>query len=160
MPAWSATNQNLLKPRRETESTQHLSCEVVFGSPSADCMGTGICRITARSGGSPSPDERKRRCQSTVGLFFPIEGGKGVSLVLTQALLCTKLYKTHLRHGFLNLESPCRLPKDMARALGLKIRKLPIGKYPVLKNEGFLRIDFKQQTASSPVNFKFCEHEQ
>ncbi len=140
---WGKTDQNLLRPRCETESMRQLSCDVVFGSPSADCMGTGICRITARSNGSPSVAERKRNCRSTVGLFFPIEGGRGVSLVLTRALLCTQLYKTHLRHGFLTLESPCQLSKDIAKTLGLKIRELPIGIYPVQENRVFLRIDFK-----------------
>jgi len=128
---------------RETESTRQLSCDVVFGSPSADCMGTGVCRITARTGGSPSGSQRKQNCRSTVGLLFPIEGGKGVSLVLTRALLCTKLYKTHLRHGILTLETPCQLPKDISKLLGLKINELPLGKYPIHENENFLRIDFK-----------------
>ncbi|MBC7776198.1 MAG: hypothetical protein H7246_12250 [Phycisphaerae bacterium] len=148
-PAWGNPNQNLIRPRRETESARQLSCDVVFGSPSADCMGTGVCRITARTGGNQSASERKRSCRSTVGLFFPIEAGEGVSMVLTRALLCIQLYKTHLRHGTLTLESPCQLPRHIAKALGLKIRALPIGKYPVQENEGFLRIDFKVLTTSS-----------
>ncbi len=139
---WSNPDQNLMRPRRETESTRQLSCDVVFGSPSADCMGTGVCRITARSGGSPSFSERKRSCQSTVGLLFPNEGGNGVSLVLTKALLCTKLYKLHLRHGTLTLESPCRLTEDVIQTLGLKITELSIGQYPIGESKGFLRIDF------------------
>jgi hypothetical protein len=135
--------QNLIRPGRETDTTRQLSCDVVFGSPSADCMGTGVCRISARTGGSPSAAQRKQNCQNTVGLLFPIEGGNGVSIVLTRAMLCTQLYRRHLRHGLLKLESPCPLPRDIAQLLGLKIKELAIGAYSIQEGEGFLRIDFK-----------------
>jgi hypothetical protein len=142
-PPWSAPDQNLIRPRRETESTRQLSCDVVFGSPSADCMGTGVCRISARTGGSPSATDRKRSCKSTVGLLFPIEGGNGVSVILTRALLCSQLYKMHLRHGLLKIETAYPLPKSVTQILGLKIKELAIGEYPISEAEGFLRIDFK-----------------
>jgi len=77
-----------------------------------------------------------------MGLLFPIEGGKGLTMILTRSLLCTTLYKTHLRHGKLTLESPCQLPKDVKKALGLKFSELSPGEYPVYDSEGILRIDF------------------
>ncbi|MDO8367764.1 MAG: hypothetical protein Q7T20_13265 [Saprospiraceae bacterium] len=141
-PPWVRPEQNLVRSLRETESTQQLSCDVVFGSPSADCMGTGVCRISARSVKSPALPEHKRSCRSTVGLLFPIEGGRGVSLVLTKAILCTQLYKKHLRAGTISLESPCPLPQRVTKTLGLTIRELPIGVYTIQKGDGLLRIDF------------------
>ena len=126
----------------QTHTTRHISCDVVFGSPSADCMGTGVCRITARTVNSPPPIDRARSCRSTVGLLFPVESGNGVSLILTRALLCIQLYRTHVRHGILTLENPCPLPKDIILPLGLKINELSMGKYPIQEGEGFLRIDF------------------
>ncbi|MFN0217115.1 MAG: hypothetical protein ACKVT2_22895 [Saprospiraceae bacterium] len=134
--------QNLLRPNRETESIRQLSCDVVFGSPSANCLGTGICRISARRLSNPIPIDRKRNCQSTIGLFFPIEGGKGLSLVLTRAMLCTKLYKNHLRRGTLVLACPYYLANDITHALGLKFKHLCAGEYKIQENKGFLRIDF------------------
>ena len=142
-PPFGLPHLNLVRPLRETDATKQLSCDVVFGSPSSDCMGTGICRISARTGGNTSAMDQKRNCRSTMGLLFPIEGGDGVALVLTRALLCTQLYKTHLRHGTLTLESPCPLPKHIALTLGLKTSQLSIGVYPIREGEGFLRIDFK-----------------
>ncbi len=106
-------------------------------------MGTGVCRISARTGSSPLASERKQSCKSTVGLLFPVEGGDGVSLVLTRALLCVHLYKTHLRTGSLTLEVACPLPKEIARTLGLNFPELPVGTYPVQESAGFLRIDFR-----------------
>jgi len=112
-------------------------------------MGTGICRITARSEGSSSAPVQAQRCQCTVGLLFPIEGGNGLTLVLTRALLCTKLYKSHLRSGMLVLDKACPLPKDIIKSLGLKINALPIGEYSINEAEGFLRIDFKESSFTS-----------
>lgn len=140
---WSRLNQKLIRPQRETESTRQLSCDVVFGSPSADCMGTGVCRISARFPGMPYSRELKRSCRSAMGLLFPIEGGKGVSLILTRTMLCTQLYKTHLRHDWLTLVDPCPLPKNVVRPLGLKFTELPAGNYLIQQAEGYLRIDFR-----------------
>lgn len=141
-PPWINTTQNLLQPRRETESTRQLSCDVVFGSPSANCMGTGVCRISARAGGSPLPPARRQNCRSTVGLLFPIEGGNGLSLVLTRALLCSQLYKNHLRQDTLRLEHSYQLPTEISETLGLHISELLAGEYPIQKAGDFLRIDF------------------
>lgn len=142
-PPWSGAQQNLVSPRRETESSHHMSCDVVFGSPSANCLGTGICRITARTSQRPVISEQKKTCQSTVGLLFPIEGGNGLAMVLTRGMLCSKLYKNHLRHGVLKLESPCPLPKELCNSLGLKIRELPVGNYLIREASGYIRIDFQ-----------------
>ena len=139
---WGRTGQDLMPPFLESKITRHLSCDVVFGSPSADCMGTGVCRITARTGNSPAVAERTRSCKSTVGLLFPIEGGKGVSLILTRTLICIQLYRAHVRPGILTLDNPCPLPKDVILKLGLKINELSIGKYPIQEGDRFLRIDF------------------
>ncbi|HAD11138.1 MAG TPA: hypothetical protein DCF33_01745 [Saprospirales bacterium] len=141
-PPWSGAQQNLVSPRRETDSTHHMSCDVVFGSPSANCLGTGICRITARSGQSPLLSTQKKTCQSTVGLLYPIEGGEGLAMVLTRGLLCTKLYKNHLRHQVLKLDSPCPLPKALCSALGLKFHQLMPGSYQIKEESGYIRIDF------------------
>ena len=138
---WVRPKQNLAYT--QTQNIRQMSCDVVFGSPSADCMGTGVCRITARTGNSPTAIQRARSCRSTVGLLFPIEGGNGVSLILTRTLLCVRLYRLHVRHGTLTLENPCPLPKDIIQQLGLKINELSIGKYPIQEAEGFLRMDFK-----------------
>ncbi len=141
-PPWGKAAQNLIRPQQEADVLQQMSCDVVFGSPAANCMGTGVCRITARTTSSPSAALRKERCQSTTGLLFPIEGGNGIAMVLTRSLLCTKLYKTHLRNGSLHMGSPCQLPKNVTETLGLNFSELPIGEYPVHEAEGFLRIDF------------------
>lgn len=142
-PPWGEPFQNLIRPQQEVESSRQLSCDVVFGSPSADCRGTGVCRISARSSGRLSPLLQKQNCRSTVGLLFPIEGGNGVSLILTMGLLCAKMYKEHLRHGTLTLEEACPLPAEVIERLGLSIQVVKPGTYTIQQSASFLRIDFK-----------------
>lgn len=139
---WGVADQNWVRPRQETDVTRQMSCDVVFGSPSANCMGTGICRITARTSRSSQALESKKQCQNTIALLFPIEGGRGFSMVLNRSMLCTQLYKTHLRHGQLSLDTPCVLPKDIIQTLGLSITTIAKGQYDIRESAGFLRIDF------------------
>jgi hypothetical protein len=106
-------------------------------------MGTGVCRISARTGQQSPLLSRKGRCSQTTALMFPIEGGNGVSMVLTRSLLCTRLYKTHLRQGVLTLDAPCKLPARMIGAFKLTFKELAIGQYAVLEAGDFIRIDFR-----------------
>ena len=144
VPPWPNKAASTTPVQHGRSTDKQLSCDVVFGSPSADCMGTGVCRISARStqqaAASPA---RKGNCQSTVGLLFTTHGGNGVSMLLTKALLCTQMYRKHLRHGTLTLESACPLPAAVVKTLGLQFRSLSTGKYPVHETDTFIRIDFK-----------------
>jgi hypothetical protein len=146
-PPWPALSPHQFRPLRETaETTLQLSCDVVFGSPSDDCRGTGICRISARVNHSPSPAARRQKCQSSVGLLFPIEGGYGLTMILTKAMLCTQLYRKHFRKGYLCLESPSTLPEELVDGLCLNFNELKPGIYPVTESSEFLRIDFQDAT--------------
>lgn len=139
---WGIADLNWVRPGLETDVTRQMSCEVVFGSPSANCMGTGICRITARTAQSVQALHSKKQCQNTIALLFPIEGGQGFSMVLNRSMLCTQLYKTHLRHGQLRLEAPYVLPKRVIQTLKLSTMTIAMGQYDIRESAGFLRIDF------------------
>lgn len=132
-----------ITPSSDNIVRRAMSCDVVFGSSLTTCKGTGICQITARKGLSQPAMEQKQGCQGTVGLQSQIDGGKGVSLLLRQVMLCPQFYKTHLQNGMLIQENPCKLSMDVIETLGLKISELPIGKYPVKEENGFLKIDFR-----------------
>lgn len=143
MPFWPSLSSHRLRPLRETaETALQMSCDVVFGSPSADCRGTGICRISARVSHSPLPAARRQKCQSAVGLLYPIDGGSGLAMVFTKGMLCTQLYRKHFRKGYLCIESYSFLPDDVVRGLSLKTNKLSPGIYPVAEDSEFLRINF------------------
>jgi hypothetical protein len=114
--------------------------DVIFGAPSADCRGTGICKIVAHG---TLPQGRKREtCRVSEALFTQGTGGKGVAMYLFRELLCINVYKNHLRGGVLTLTEPCHLPRSMVNYLKLNIHTLPPGNYPVEMHQGYLRIAF------------------
>jgi len=114
--------------------------DVIFGAPSADCRGTGICKIVAH--GMLPQGQRKQTCRHSEALFTQGTGGKGVAMYLFRELLCINVYKTQLRNGMLTLADHCPLPRSMVNYLKLEIHTLPPGKYPVETHEGYLRIFF------------------
>jgi hypothetical protein len=146
LPLGSLSRASMLKSvfelRQLTQGMQQLSCDVVFGSPSADCLGTGVCKISARTS-LPSPYSKSRNCQSAPGILIPIEGGIGVSLVIAREMMCIKLMRTQFRNGVLTLHEPCRLPNDVISALSLKIKIIKPGTYQLEEVDGFFRINFR-----------------
>ncbi|MBL7783414.1 MAG: hypothetical protein JNM22_19435 [Saprospiraceae bacterium] len=134
---------NLLQPVRETATEKSMSCDVVFGSPSNDCRGTGICKITARKGNTPV-DGARRECKRAKALLISGEQGRSLSMVFARELLCVHIWKTHLRHGVLSLQEPCKIPLDIARAIGLKFYTLQPGQYKVEELDGRYKIRFSE----------------
>ena len=132
---------SLLQGLVEANSFKSLTCDVVFGSPSVGCRGTGICRLNAN--GVRRAFELKQTCRGTSALLMPLNGGQGVSMILPRAFLCVNILRSHLKNNLLHLSEPCHIPQNIAKALGLKIKSLPSGTYPVAQSDGFFRIDFK-----------------
>ena len=132
---------NTLQPMRETTTHRSMSCDVVFGSPSNDCRGTGICKITARKS-RPETTGVRRDCKSSKALFISGDSGRSLSMVFARELLCVHIWRNHLRHGVLTLSEPCRIPLDITRTIGLKFHTLQPGQYRVEELEGRYRITF------------------
>lgn len=133
-------HQNL--PWGEAGKRQAMSCEVVFGSPSANCSGTGICKITARHTPRPADQPIQRDCQSTLGVFTAAQDGQGLSLLLFREFLCVKILRNHLLSGVLQVKEPCRLPSGLAAFLHLKSPAIPAGRYPIEECNGNYHIRF------------------
>lgn len=134
--------RSMFENRQTIKGMQQLSCDVVFGSPSADCHGTGVCKISALAT-LPSLHQKPRDCQSTLGILAPLEGGAGVSLLIAREMMCIKLLRTQFRSNVLTLHEPCKLPDDIVLALSLKIKELSPGSYPLEEVFGFFRINFR-----------------
>jgi len=124
-----------------TKGMKQLSCDVVFGSPAADCMGTGVCKISARTA-MPKLKSKPNNCLSAPGMLYPIEGGDGVTLVIAREMMCIKLLRSQFKGGTLTLHEPCSLPNDIVAGLSLKINALKPGDYTVDEVDGFFRINF------------------
>jgi hypothetical protein len=112
-------NKHLIKGMKQ------LSCDVVFGSPAADCMGTGVCKISAPA------------------ILFPLEDGDGFSMLIAREMMCIKLLRSQFRGGKLRLMEPYPLPSDIVLELSLKINELQPGEYTVSEENGFFKINFR-----------------
>lgn len=115
-----------------------VNCEVVFGSPSMNCNGTGICRITGTN--SIQPLSLKKDCRITLGQIAASPNGK-VSLFFFREFLCVQLYRHHFHKGVLTMKEDCPLPKELANALNIKGKKLQSGNYAIVECQGYYRVD-------------------
>jgi len=129
-----------LFPQRTLQEQKRMSCDVIFGSPSADCRGTGVCKISAKQ--TPTTLTPYRDCQATTGIFISQNGGRAVSVVFFRELLCVNLLRNHLMKEVLELREPCALPSNLIAFLGLRIKRLEPGKYPIEEGAGYYRVTF------------------
>lgn len=128
------------QPARETSTVKSMSCDVVFGSPSNDCRGTGICKITARKSRPEQP--ARRDCKSAKSLFIAGENGRTLSMVFAREMLCIQIWRTQFRQGILTLQEPCTIPAEISRTMGLKFNTIRPGQYAIEEMEGRYRIKF------------------
>ncbi|MCE7924883.1 MAG: hypothetical protein DYG98_17670 [Haliscomenobacteraceae bacterium CHB4] len=147
-PAYAAVKRHellkstLLRGQTGTKTPRSLSCDVVFGSPNLGCRGTGICKLNANDGISAS--QGKQTCSSATALFVSLDDGAAAALLMPREFLCINILRKQFRNGVLRMQSPCRIPKSIAVALGLKFDALPTGLYPVEQLDGYFRIDFRK----------------
>ena len=118
-----------------------IRCDVVFGSPSLGCRGTGVCKITAQQ--AIQPNALRRDCRSASAFLASFDGGKGVSLLLLRGMLCVNIVRNHLMHNTLEMKEPCMLPPGFVKALHLQTNIIRPGIYPVEEMNGYYRINFK-----------------
>lgn len=115
-----------------------MHCEVVFGSPSMNCNGTGICRITGTN--SIKPLSQKKDCRVTFGQISAAPNGK-VSLFFFREQLCIHLYRQHFHKGTLTLTEACPLPMALCKALNIEFQQVLPGNYTVMACDGHFRVD-------------------
>lgn len=124
------------------QADKFYRCEVIFGMPSADCAGTGICKIVVNRQAAAAPP-RGKDCKSTSALFAYNGDSREFSLFLFRDLLCVELYRRHLRRGALELREPCRLPADLLAYFKLPRRLLRPGIYPIETRPGCYQVRFE-----------------
>ncbi len=125
-------------PKKTTYSSKMMHCDVVFGSPSMDCNGTGICKITGTN--SSRPVQLKKNCQLTFGQIAAAPNGK-VSLFFFREYLCIHLYRQHFRRGVLKMKEACPIPSEISNGLNVKGKNLLPGNYAVVECDGYFRVD-------------------
>ncbi len=135
-PQRSITPQNFIDKNPST--VKILYCDVVFGSPSMDCNGTGICKLTSTR--TLKQLSVKKDCRRTLGQIAASPNGH-VSLFFFREFLCTHLYRQHFRKGVLVMKEACSLPSWISKGLDIKEKKMQAGSYAVVECDGYFRVD-------------------
>lgn len=117
--------------------SQLIRCDIVFGMPSQDCRGTGICKLTSDVS---QPLNLKNDCHHSVAFAGRAGEGEAVVLVFFRELLCPHLYSRQFRKGVLEMAEPCPLPSDLIQTLGLNGNTLFPGRYAILEQDGCFQI--------------------
>lgn len=133
-----------LKQEHACGQTLLLQCEVMFGSPSSNCGGNGICKIVARSNGAAETFKRIS-CGHAKALLAVWDKGHGISLIFRREWLCSNLMRRHFRHGILEMPELCPLPTAIVSALGVDICELPAGLHLIEDYGAHYRVNFFQQ---------------
>lgn len=118
---------------------RHMSCDVVFGAPSADCMGTGVCKIMAISNVANQAGN-SRNCRSALGIIS--KSATGMTITFPRERMSLYLFRRHFRYGGLQLDEPCELPEKLVAFLGLEQTTLQPGWYPVEAGPDCYKIHF------------------
>ena len=108
--------------------TPLIRCDIVFGMPSQDCRGTGICKLTSDL---TQPPDLQKQCRQTVAFAAGFAGEGKVSLLFFRELLCVDLFRRQFRNGVFDMPEPCPLPHSLAEQLGLNGKSLLPGKYSI-----------------------------
>ena len=128
--------------RKQSEKTalktKMMNCEVVFGSPSLDCGGTGICRITGTN--SIKGYYQHKNCSRTLGQIAAAGNGT-ISLFFFREFLCIRLYRKHFYKGVFSVTEACPIPPDVSATLGIEASAIVPGQYVVREMDGYFRVD-------------------
>ncbi|MBV6439327.1 MAG: hypothetical protein DYG98_17695 [Haliscomenobacteraceae bacterium CHB4] len=142
---WSSSLQIPSYTEKARTETMFFQCEVMFGSPSSNCGGNGICKIVAKND-HPFAVLRRSSCSHARAFFAASDNGKGAALLFRREWLCANLMRRHFRHGILEMPEPCPIPAGIATTLGLKIKALPAGLHLMEDCGAFIRINFLPHT--------------
>lgn len=124
-----------------TDHTEALQCDVVFGSPSADCRGTGICKITGTN--ASFPPSLKKECRITQAMVLSQPDSQVLTLYFYRSWLCTQLYRRHFWRGVLKMDESCPLPEALRASLNTACAEMLPGRYPVTEENGWFRVDIQ-----------------
>jgi hypothetical protein len=122
-------------PAAKNIDTQLIRCDIVFGMPSQDCRGTGICKLSSEFHLSST----KKECRHTIA--FASKGEGVLSLLFFRPLLCVELFRRQFRKGIFEMPESCPLDQHLKMALGLSGSTLLPGKYTITQQGDCFRVD-------------------
>lgn len=135
----TGTKSSLLSSTDAT-GARLIRCDIVFGMPSQDCRGTGICKL---SSDLDAPPNMKNECRHTVAFAGRGADENTVTMLFFRELLCIDLFRRQFRRGIFDMPESCNLPRKLADSLGLKAASLLPGQYRIEVRGSCFRVDIK-----------------
>lgn len=104
---------------------REVEMEVVFGTPSKNCAGAGVCMLTNRfTNGHTVP------CPHAPAIVhFPPGGNRELVFRFRKRYLTERILSGYFSSEFFVVEEAFRLPLQMVRRLGLPVRSIRPGRY-------------------------------
>ncbi len=119
-------------------NAQLIRCDIVFGMPSQDCRGTGICKLSSEFHLQPN---LKRECRQTIA--FASKGDGVLSLLFFRSLLCVELFRRQFRKGVFEMPESCPIDAALQAALDLPGTTLLAGNYAIVQQGDCFRVDVR-----------------
>ena len=119
------------------ETQIKVKSEVVFGSPSQNCSGSGICFVAAYRPYRPL----RWSCPRTLSLLSS-DNPYRFSMHFRREDLSPDLQQKYFNSPVFCIEEPVMLAKSLCKSLGLAHETLPRGTYPIYENEAGWTIVF------------------
>ena len=102
---------------------REVEMEVVFGTPSKNCSGTGICMIASRL-----PQGYLISCPHAHVIIHCIPNQELV-FRFRKNRLCDRVAQAYFSAGYFLVEESFALPQRLIRQWGLPVDKIPPGRY-------------------------------
>lgn len=104
---------------------QEVEMEVVFGTPSKNCSGAGVCLIAGRF-----PEGYKIACSHAPARIHFLPGNELVFRFRKHALNNRIIQRYFKANSFL-VEEPFQLPRQLVDQWSLPVQNIAAGQYPV-----------------------------
>ncbi|MCB0529654.1 MAG: hypothetical protein H6565_13145 [Lewinellaceae bacterium] len=125
------------------QQSQLIRCDIVFGMPSQDCRGTGICKLSSDLFLQQPP---AKNCRHTVAFVSGCDiDPSRVRLLFFREFLCIDLFRRQFRNGIFAMPESCPIPEALAKDLGMNISTLLPGNYSVQEAENCFIVDIDCQ---------------
>lgn len=121
-------NKGSAIPRFATE----IYAEVVFGTPSKKCLGTGICKVL------PVRTIRSCECKTTRVKIFKQEEQSLVFQFRRSKICATK--ERHFKDGQFTLEESVEIPLFVKAQLEMEALFILSGSYPITENDLYVTV--------------------
>jgi hypothetical protein len=140
----TSLKQAALPPRGQAtkgetrENIDALRSEVVFGTPSQNCAGSGVCFVSPYRPHSKLRDFSCPRAEARL-----LTGTDNYfSVCFRRADLSPSLIEKYFSEDFLWIDESFKIALTLSKRLGLRKNCVPAGRYPILETAAGWRIVF------------------